>query len=122
MVITFPTELCWLGSLIFGLLDSPAFPCTDMVFCWGGGGGGRGGVSHSTVLLLGRSVLPGKVSDGICSLCCWLVGGLIPKSCSPMLWNLERCGLVDGRCAAAKGASNAAAAAVATAKSAACCS
>ena len=74
------------------------------MFCGGGGGGGGGGVSHSTVLPLGRSGVPGKAPGGVCSRCCWLEGGLIPKTCSTMLWRLESCGRVAGRCAAVKGA------------------
>ena len=68
------------GSLIFGLLDGPASPWSDIVFCGGGGGGGAGGVSRSTVLPLGRSGVPGKAPGGVCSLCCWLAGVVIPKT------------------------------------------
>ena len=104
-------------------MDSPASPCTDMMFCGGGrGGGGGGGVSRSAVLPLGRSRVPGKATGGVYSLCCWLEGGLIPKTCSTILGRLESCGLVAGRCAAAKAAWDAAAVAVAAAKSATCCS
>ena len=87
------------------------------MFCGGGGGGGGGGVSRSAVLPLGRSGVPGKAPGGVCSLCCWLEGVLIPKTCSTILWRLESCGLGAGRWAAC-----AAAACAAAASSAACCS
>ena len=86
------------------------------MFCGGRSGGGGGEISRSTVLPLGHSGVPGKAPGGVCSLCCRLEGVLIPKTCSTMLWRLESCGRVAGRCPTRE----AAAAGVAAAGSAAC--
>ena len=111
-----PLNFAGWGSLILGFLEGPA-SCRDIVFCGDGGGGGGGGVSHSAVLPLGRSGVHGKAPGGVCCLCCWLEGILIPKTCSTILWRLESCGLGTGRWAACP-----AAACAAAASSAACCS
>ena len=87
------------------------------MFCGGGGGRGGEGVSRSDILPLSRSGVPGKEPGGVCSLCCWLEGLLILKTCSTILWRFESCGLGAVRWAAC-----AAAAYTAAVSSAACCS